>query len=62
MKPEDEQYDSVNVLSAVVEHRAGEEEEEMSVEARKLISKVRLEEVCEHMEKRKEPLLAVASA
>jgi hemerythrin superfamily protein len=62
IKPEDEQYDAkVKVLSDTVEHHAGEEEKEMFVEARKLLSKERREELGEHMEKRKESLLAVDS-
>lgn len=62
MKPEDEQYDAkVKVLSDTVEHHAAEEEKEMFVEARKLFAKERLEELGEHMQKRKKSLLPVAS-
>lgn len=62
MKPEDEQYDAkVKVLTETVEHHAGEEEDEMFAEARRLFSKERLEELGVQMETRKESLLAVAS-
>lgn len=62
LRPENEQYDAkVKVLTETVEHHTGEEEEEMFVEARKLFSKERLEELGDLMERRKEALLAVAA-
>jgi len=58
MKPEDEQFEAkMTVLQESVEHHADEEEEEMFKEARKGLSKERLEELGEKMEARKGELV-----
>jgi hemerythrin superfamily protein len=58
MKPSDEQYDAkMKVLMESVEHHAEEEEKEMFKQARKYISKERLESLGEEMEIRKGALV-----
>ena len=58
MKPEDEQFEAkMTVLQESVEHHADEEESEMFKEARKGLSKERLEELGEKMEARKGELV-----
>jgi hemerythrin superfamily protein len=58
MKPSDEQYDAkMKVLMESVEHHAGEEEKEMFKQARKYISRERLESLGEEMEIRKGALV-----
>lgn len=58
MKPSDEQFDAkVKVLMESVEHHAGEEEKEMFKQARKHLSKDRLEMLGEEMEIRKGALV-----
>ena len=60
MKPSDEQFDAkMTVLKEGVEHHASEEEEEMFKQARKNLSKDRLEELGEEMEARKGELVEV---
>lgn len=60
MKPSDEQFDAkMTVLKESVEHHASEEEEEMFKQARKNLSKDRLEELGEEMEARKGELVEV---
>ena len=58
MKPSDEQYDAkMKVLMESVEHHAGEEEKEMFKQARKHLSRERLESLGEEMEIRKGALI-----
>jgi len=58
MKPSDEQYDAkMKVLIESVEHHAEEEEKEMFKQARKHLSKERLESLGEEMEIRKGALV-----
>jgi len=58
MTPSDEQYDAkMTVLQESVEHHAGEEEKEMFKQARKNLSKDRLEELGDEMEARKGELV-----
>jgi len=60
MKPSDEQYDAkMKVLIESVEHHAEEEEREMFKQARKHLSKERLESLGEEMEIRKGALVEV---
>jgi hemerythrin superfamily protein len=58
MKPSDEQYDAkMKVLMESVEHHAEEEEDEMFKQARKHLSRERLESLGEEMEIRKGALV-----
>jgi len=58
MKPSDEQFDAkMTVLKESVEHHAEEEEKEMFKQARKNLSKERLEALGEEMEARKGELV-----
>ncbi|HKB71416.1 MAG TPA: hemerythrin domain-containing protein [Thermoanaerobaculia bacterium] len=58
MKPGDEQFDAkMTVLQESVEHHADEEEKEMFKQARKNLSKDRLEALGEEMEARKGELV-----